>query len=338
MKDDESVMDENPASSADTARSSVAAAEIAALVRRGRIAGLLVLLGRFLRRFWWSSAVLVGAFAWRRLNGQSLDWWDLLLVGLLLVPVVLALWVSIPAWRYGEMQDLVGWARWRDLLHFLPKLNRALLRNSPQMAATEITLRRAQALAGLGDVEHALRILQSLEGKIPPFQFATYASILHTAANNPQAQLDALEKAHELRPDDVGLLLDMAMNLVLRKKDPADARKRLQEAETHPIPENIRWAADQVRGLIALEEGRDAEARENLENALKHLAPLKIRLCRFSERFCKAFLTIACARLGDGAAARRYFEAAETYLEARGEDGILARCREALAALPSGAS
>jgi hypothetical protein len=273
---------------------------------------------------------------WRRVADRP---WGFIDVGLLvcsaivlLVPVLLPLLVSARAmWfgrlaRYLRLVEARAWGRWEEVLRLLPRM-RAELR--PYQAA----LFEARALAGLGRVDEALRVVEPFaDGReVPKRRYWSGLAGIYFAARRKDESLAAMEKAWTLAPDDPLVSADLALSLLRRRCDTDRAEQLLTRARSHAISDHGDGMIQRVEGMLALERGNLHEARRLLEESLRKESAIKLNpLARATVDKIHASLAVCHALQGDRASALKHFRRAEPRLRALAEDELLERCQEAL--------
>ena len=85
-------------------------------------------------------------------------------------------------------------------------------------------------------------------------------------------------------------------------------------------------------GIVALEEGRPQAARELLEEAARLAEPLRHTTALMGTAIDRihTYLTLACAAVGDHAAAEAHYRIAEPRLRAFQTTDLIERCELAL--------
>lgn len=140
------------------------------------------------------------------------------------------------------------------------------------------------------------------------------------------------QKALDLAPDNATLLLDRAMSLLRYQVDVPVARQLLVRARSHALSDALAPVAEAVEGMLLLEEGRPAEAREKLASGLagldrfRNASPL---IGAVQDRF-RVYLALSFAALGDRQTAEQQFRLAEPRLRALKREDLLARCEKTI--------
>jgi tetratricopeptide (TPR) repeat protein len=180
----------------------------------------------------------------------------------------------------------------------------------------------------------AFAIVEPLEkdSSIPQWLYYGRLGELYAAAGKWDQMIPAAEHALQLAPDNATLLLDLALNIIYHDRDALRAKALLAEARTHAISDLLVPFVDELEGLIALEEGRLAEAQKLLSRALHSLNAKLASQPVFAPSVASlhGYLAIACARLGDAQAAEDHFAKAEPRLRARKLQPLIDRIEQAL--------
>jgi tetratricopeptide (TPR) repeat protein len=262
---------------------------------------------------------------WNLLAGSKVNALELIVIGFAL------LWPLVgPGARYYRVVEHAAWGRWKEVLRTLPELSpwlRGLL-------AHELALRKAQALAGLGDLREGLAVFQPYEksGVIPPWLYYSRLSEIYFAARDWDQAVAARERAVKVAPDIPSALLDLATALLRYKHDIARAKDLIDRAKAHPIIPQLAPGLAWAEGLLELERGDAQAAKQRLEAALEAandrwagnpIGRLQIDLIH-------ADLAVALGRLGDIEQALCHFRRAEPRLVALGRDQLIRQCEEAI--------
>jgi tetratricopeptide (TPR) repeat protein len=269
---------------------------------------------------WLISRPLLGA-AWGTLDVIAAA---ALVLPLLAVPISTAFRPSV---RYDRLIDAACWGRWEEVLRLLPGLRGRI----PPM---ELAIREGQAWAGLGNLEKGLAIVAPFRDgvQVPEWLYHSRLVELYSAAVRWNLMIPAMEQAERLAPDNATVLLDLAVLVILIERDLPRAKALLAKAKSHAISDLLVPFAEEADGLVALEEDRPAEAHRLFSSAIRAVAPRVPSQPVFGTQVAilHAYLTIACAALGDESAARQHFAQAEPRLVARKLEPLLKRVEEAL--------
>lgn len=294
----------------------------------GYLKNVAFLIPKLYRISWKLNATFLVVLLARRGFGSPWNVGDGLLLGGLAVPILLALVSPIfsPARTYNRLVEAASWARWEEVLQLLPGL-------VGKIPAHEAAVRQAQALAGLGRLNEALRVITPFAdgSQVPEWLYWSRLADVYHAAGDRESALDALEKAVEVAPDNPVVLLDLAALLLRQRQDTSRARQLLDEVRRHAISDMASPFLSMVEGILALEEGHASQAIGRLEEAMAGLAPYRVNpaVCSVLSLIDK-YLSLAYAACGDPAKGSHHFRRAEPRLRALGHHQLLARCQQAL--------
>ena len=272
------------------------------------------------------AAVLLGA---RRMMTRPWSGLDSVLVAFLALPVVLAVVAALlsPVRRYNRLLEHVAWGRWQRVLELLPSLQ-------GKITPDESAFRKAEALAGLGRLDLAMRTVEPFSdgSQIPEWLYWGRLANVYESAGLTDQVVASHRKAAELAPDNATVLLDLALAILRYQRDPRSARALLEQVKTHAISDFAAPFVLMVEGMAALEEGRASGAKLKLEQALAGVRPF-VGGCPLLEVFVAemhAYLAIDAAAHFEWASARRHFRRAERRLRAVHRDDLVRRCEDAL--------
>jgi len=296
------------------------------------LAGFLVVTINAYRQGWFFHLAALAVLVLRRRAGRVRGVSDTFAVAYLMFPVVWAFAAQFfrgAAARYGKLVEASAWGRWEEVLARADGVG-------GQVAPEEIAFRKAQALAGLGRLDEALRLIEPFGhgDRIPAWMFLSRKAEVYSVAKRVDEARDAMESALKLAPDNVTVLVDVAKSEVWRWRNPKRARELIERTRSHAVSDVVRLFVTQAEGLILLEEGRPREARPVLEQAyreataFRHASPL---MGSVLDRM-HVPLAIACAAEGDTEEARRHARLARPRLLALKLDEELARCDAAVGA------
>jgi hypothetical protein len=278
---------------------------------------------------WWSVVLIVAGVLIRLYLTGRLGERDVTSIIMLVAPLVVVS-LGLLFGNYGKYCRLVearAWGRWDRVLALLPSLN-------GQIPADQIDHYKALALAGLGRLDEALQGYEKYgDGRqIPKWRYWSNCSGIYAAGNDGQGAVQAMEKAAEAGPTQVSVLLDYAISLLRRRRDPRHARQVLDEALKYPVPDIIAYSVDLCRGLIALDEDRPHDAVECLNQALDKVSQFRnaTPLHGSSVDRVRACLAIAYAATGDYETALRHYRIAEPRVAALRYDDLRDRFEEAV--------
>jgi tetratricopeptide (TPR) repeat protein len=284
---------------------------------------------------WWSIVVIVMGVLVRLYWTGQLGERGVASIIMLVAPLVLVS-LGLVFGNYGKYRRLVearARGRWDRVLALLPSLK-------GQIPADQIDHFKALAFAGLGRLDEALSVFERHgDGKqIPKWRYWSHCSSIYAAGNDDEGAVLAMEKAAELGPTEVGALLDYAIALIRRRRDPRRARQVLDEALKYPVPDIIAYSVDLCRGLIALDENRPYDAVECLKRALDKVLERRnaTPLYGMAADRIRACLAIAYAATGDYETALRHYRIAEPRLVALRYDDLRDRFEKAVGLAPKG--
>ena len=284
---------------------------------------------RLYRQQWWLFLVVVALVVGRRVIGVPWDTLDTLAVSLLAFPPVLVLFGELvsPGRKFERAMSYNAWARWAEMLAALKPVRRLV--PAPQYAFFE-----AKALAGLGRLDEALDTVREYadDPNTPAWLYwGQLADVFHAAKLGDRA-IECSEKAVEHAPDNPTVLIDLAMALLRYRRDQARARPLLERARAHEISDLLAPFVLMAEGVLALEEGRPEKARGLLEESTRRAEPLRHTTALMGAAIDRihTYLTLACAAVGDHAAAEEHFRIAEPRLRAFDTTDLIDRCQAAL--------
>jgi tetratricopeptide (TPR) repeat protein len=290
---------------------------------------LLVTIKSYALTWYWNLAALA-VLAYRFWTGRTWRALDTALLIFLLFPVVFALVAQLfrgAAGRYHRLIDAAAWGRWEEVLARADSVG-------AKVSQEEVVFRKAQALAGLGRLDEALRMVAPFAdgSKMPAWQYWSRLAGVYATAQHDDDSKNAMEKALELAPENATLLVDKAHSEVWLRRNPQRARELLARARAHALSDLVQPWVFRTEGLIRLEEGKPREARAlldhafQLQNKFRHASPLVgAELDKMH-----AALALACAAEGDIESARRHYRLARPRLLALKLDDVRLRCEKAL--------
>lgn len=245
---------------------------------------------------------------------------------------VFRIWMTLPGYYYKKLNQAKDWHRWQEVMELVEKSESIRRTHVIKLPQSELLRARAQALAGMGNMQQALVIMQGLVGQpgMPSWLHTAHIAGLYDIAKQHDTAIEYNRKAIAEHSSPV-LWADL-MNRYLRyKRDPVNARAALAEVEKGTLTETARPYVIRCRGILAYFEGDDATAKKELEAALAILEPTKDKPFR-EGAMCVAYAYLCCvlARQGDLEGAKKFFAKAKPYLVATGEKDLLAECTQAM--------
>lgn len=201
----------------------------------------------------------------------------------------------------------------------------------------ELAFRQAGALAIFGRLDEALSLVEKWKARNPLMYYQRVSSVYSNARDFVRA-LECKKKALQLAPKDGSCMVDCADALAYPFGDVAEARRQLDAARKAILPELGESFVLKVEGLLALLEGRYAEAVEYLGQARKQAeADLENdgpRMLTGHIRLIRAFRAVALAGLGKTEEARQEYEELKSFLSRDHEETLCAWIEGALAGNP----
>jgi hypothetical protein len=148
----------------------------------------------------------------------------------------------------------------------------------------------------------------------------------------PDRVIECGEKAVEHAPDNVTVLIDLAMSLLRYRRDALRARALLDRAREHAISDVLRPFLIMAEGVLALEEKHPERARPLLEQAIAEAQRFRYASPLVGSAIDRmhTYLALACAVLGDHAAADEHYRIAEPRLRAFDATDMIERCEAVL--------
>lgn len=280
------------------------------------------------RQTWFLTllAMVVLAITWY-LGGTTFSLVEAMAILLLLFPFLLnfyLLWFGAGA-RYVRLLRLIGYGRWDEALRLIPEIRLPL---SP----IELPGLKAQALAGLGRLDDALMTIDEIADNpdLPPYLYWMAQSVIYQESQEPEKVLGALKHAHELAPTFSLLMIAYAGMLLAVRRHASQARDILRRVRRQAIAVPTMPYLHHAEGLLALHEGRPAEAAESFSQAVRQFEPytrwnqsLLPVAARMRSRYA-----IALSAIGDTTAAQQQLRIAKPILIAHRDIDLLRRCEE----------
>jgi tetratricopeptide (TPR) repeat protein len=243
-------------------------------------------------------------------------------------------WASLPGVVYQRLLYARVWAKWRAVyrwvavLRFLQRFGAAPL---PDMHLDACV---AKALAAEGQIDEAVALLRKYENdeSVPrSFYYSELGSVYDKGRLFKQAT-EYRARAVEASTGGAAEHIDYALGLILRLRDPQQARVALTAIADKETIDLATAYVSYCWGLIALEEGNYDEAKTRLLVAQQQAMPYAanvVMLEFFME--VKAHLVIVTAKSGDKQQAKQLFSEVKRFLIAHQEVDLYQCCEEALA-------
>lgn len=284
------------------------------------------MIARLYRKQWWLFTAAIALVVGRRIIDVPWDFLDTLAIAFLGLPAAIVLMSELfsPARKYDRVMTYNAWARWAEMLAALPSVRWAV--PAPQYAFHE-----AKALAGLGRIDEALDRVKPFadDPKTPAWLYWGQLADVFSSAKLGERVIECGEKAVENAPNNVTVLIDLAMSLLRYRRDAANAKPLLERARTHEISDVILPFLLMCEGAVALEEKKPNQARKLIEEALKavekyrHASPL---MGAGIDRM-HTYMALACGACGDSLAAVKHYRIAEPRLRAFDSTDLIERCQ-----------
>lgn len=284
---------------------------------------------RLYRTQFWIFVIAIALLVGRRVLESPWGFIDSLTLAFLTSPIVIVLFSELfnPARKYERAMAYNAWGRWADMLAALPAVRRHI---TPSVYA----FHEAKALAGLGRLDDALELVRPFadDPKTPAWLYWGQLADLFVAAKMPDRVIECGEKAVEHGPENVTVLIDLAMSYLRYRRDTVRARALLERAREHAIGDVIRPFMLLCEGVLALEEKHPDRARPILEESLaeaqkfRHASPL---VGTAIDRI-HMYLALTNAALGDHATAHEHYRIAEPRLRAFDATDLIERCEAVL--------
>ena len=267
----------------------------------------------------------------------ALPWWAFLAIFVvaLLIDVLTAATRTVVLYEQAIASLHAG--KGDEALALIDRLERSLEATKTRYAvgSLELWARRAQALAIMGDRDRALALVERIRQDLPApaWMYWVHKFVVLWLLGDPEGALDAAKRFLFGAPDCATKRVDAArIALFVDSPDPDLAERNLDAIEKIPVPSGLGPSIVVFRGLIALERGDLAAARDTLQAAVEDpilaLAPMT-----WLRQYAEAGLAVAYAGLDQRAEAARLAAQVLPAFEARREH----RWVERLKALPSAA-
>lgn len=290
------------------------------------------LVRKMYKSMWGTDLLLLGLFGLRRYLYVPWGPWDWFLVAALLFPIAFALATQVfsSARRYNRLINAVAWGQWEDVLRQIDGLR-------GRVPSYDLTSHKAKALAGLGRLDEALKVIQEVanDPQVPPWLFQSLLEDVYARAHKTDEAIQAAERAIELAPENATVLLNLALDYLEHRRNLPKARQLVEQVRSHALSDVVAPMFQIAEGLLALEDEHFQKAKLHLDAAATGLAPFRNAspLIGVFQDKTHAYQAIVAAAIGDVADAQRHFRAAEPRLRALRSDKLLGRCQQALAKL-----
>lgn len=280
--------------------------------------------------------VVFTALIGRKFIKPTLDWVDIFLACCLLVPAFRAFFrPNSPTAVLISLETHYLNGRIDKALALVPKLeevSRSAL--SPELHALSIAQWRSRILAKLGRLDDALADIETLRvfPTLHPAMFFDLQRTAYLAAREHQKHYECAEQFTKTHPDNPLGWLTMIDALTGPLNRPAEARACLNQLRKLPMSPELQAGTRSAEAGLLLAEGNYIKAKPLLEEGLRYLEPTykRMPISRLGESVLRGELSIASARTGDIAAARKYFRQAQRLLEIHKVEPLLSRCKREL--------
>jgi tetratricopeptide (TPR) repeat protein len=262
------------------------------------------------------------------------DW----LVGSMVFAILLIGWpvfkigIGLPLLLFQRLADASDWNRWDEMLWLVNTLRFVGRFHFIKIPAAELTRLEANALAGKGRLQEAVALYSRAENQpgVPSWLYKAHLSNIYHNGGDHATALQLNHEAIALKPG-AGLYIDLGDRLARYHADPAGARAALDHVDMDLVVDLLKPLVFRLRGIVAWGEGNAAEARRELETALREMEKTPHVPFRTGNiAITKAYLCCVHAKLGDPSAGTRFFHEARPYLVATSETKLLRNCEDAL--------
>ncbi len=276
---------------------------------------------------------LLAAWVWLQAHGQA-PWngWSLAAYAVALGYVFLLLRVRIPAGLYDRLLEARAWHRWDEMEATVKKICRWQWLTGKLIPPFELLFSEARAQAGRGDLPDALERVRPLEAD-PNFDRGLYYGLLtslYDIAHDVPGSIAVAEKALALDPKSLTARVDLAGSIALHARNPKRAREILSEIDPADVKPMVQPYLDLVHGVIALDEGRAAEAEKLIGTAVEGWYPFTGNpLSKAQARMLQGYHAVALRRIGRTEEAEEILAEVRPFLEATEDYSVLRRWSEA---------
>jgi len=281
--------------------------------------------------FWVPLAIWLGFIFLEGRPFSVWDWTGFTLTGLFLLYFV---WIVLPSVAYQRLLEAGGWYRWSEVRWWVRFIRIIKCIGFVPIPDLELDFRMAYGLAAEGKLDAALELVKKHDNlKVGKFMFLARSASLYEAAGQYEQMTGLRRQAAQHGTGNPAEKIDIALGLLRRERNPAEARVILEELEQHDISDVAGIFVSYCRGLLAVEEENWKQADEFLGATIEAAAPFANNpIMQGMLNDIKAYHGIALAQLGNYAEARKLIRAATPALQARKETVLLDRCTRAFPA------
>lgn len=234
------------------------------LRQRGDFGCVIWLTLKYYGILWKCQAIVILSILMVRTLDAPRRTYDFLCLAVLLVPPALSLIFFVSGWstRVHALAKAASWGRWQQVLRLLPRVR-------GRLPLYVVAWLEAQALAELGRIEEALRLLEPFSGgrEIPEWFYWSLMSTVYRAAGQTDLAFTAQEKASDFASDSPLAFIGFANSLLVLRRDRQRAEELLKRAVQCPISDQVAPAFFTAEGLLAI--GQEKGTQLVFENELR---------------------------------------------------------------------
>ena len=241
--------------------------------------------------------------------------------------------VLLPGIYHRKLLKALDWHRWDEALRLVDRLRQINRIHFIKVPETALTRYRANALAGLGNLSQALKEFAPCENQpgCPSWLHKMLVASIYDTAKQHDKALELVKKSLEEKRTP-SVYIGLATRLLRCKKDPAEVKAALAEAEKGTLIEDIeRPIVLTCHGVIANLEKDYSAAQKHFQAALEIMERTRHMPHRDGHtNRTKARLSCVVAKAGDLVTARKLFAEAKEYLFETKETELIEECKQAL--------
>jgi tetratricopeptide (TPR) repeat protein len=250
----------------------------------------------------------------------------------LLFPL-LNLWFGRTQRLYDRLNRAKVWSRWPEVYALAGELDKAGAATNIGVPAWEIARCKAQALAGMGRLEEAVKLFErfSHDSTLERWMYLSHLAGIYVAAQEYERALALRLESSELKPDNMGTLIDLAMHHAHHMGDAPSARRVFARIDHSIVPELGKPYLELVEGMMLCGEGKFGEAQAHLRKAEAGLQPYRHNpLVESVILLTQSYLCLSLAGAGSTREVSPMWQRVKTYLKAGREDALLNRIQQFL--------